>query len=84
VVFATNSKGRVIARKLIAISTDGKLLGFHDYTGLEDADANNTLLHMLHGYCGDFAHACHLELANDGEVQTLFAEDWYNDGYVEW
>jgi hypothetical protein len=35
-------------------------------------------------YVERFATACGLQLAGYGEVPKLFAEEWYDDGVVEW
>jgi hypothetical protein len=39
---------------------------------------------IVRHYCLRFAAACHLLLADQGTVPTLFAGHWYDDGAVPW
>jgi hypothetical protein len=82
VIFVADRAGEVIGRKLIAISTEGRLVGFHTYCKTEgEADA---VQRAVQAYAHEFAAACGLELADQGEVATLFAQGWYDDGAVAW
>ncbi len=84
VVYATDGAGRVVGRKLIGINTVGEMVGFHTYTSLSDDAANQALRAIFGRYLRDFASNCKLRLAESGEVATLLAEDWYDDGTVSW
>jgi hypothetical protein len=84
VIYATDGAGRVVGRKLIAISDEGKLVGFHTYSSLADTPARAALAAVFAHYAADFAARCGLELADQGQVQKLFAEAWYDDGIVPW
>ena len=84
VVFARDEKNRVVGRKLLGINADGKLIGFYTYTSLKDAEANQELRRTFARYCEIFAQKCHLEMASEGTVPRLFAEEWYDDGAVDW
>lgn len=78
------SSARVDGRQLIAISAEGKLVGFRVYTGLTDRRGDEALRKLFRRYVAAFAARCGLELADDGTVPTLFAESWYDDGIVPW
>ncbi len=84
VVYATDGAGRVVGRKLIGINNAGEMVGFHTYTSLSDDEANQALRAIFGRYGRDFASSCRLRLAESGEVATLLAEDWYDDGIVSW
>jgi hypothetical protein len=71
-----------VGRKLIGISKQGELVGFHTYSTLP-SDAAGPLRAIFHRYASDFADRCGLRLADEGEVPALFAA-WYDDGVVPW
>jgi hypothetical protein len=83
VVFARDAKGRAVGRQLLALSGDGKLLGFHVYVSLEGQNAAH-LRAAFGSYARDFAARCGLELGDKGEVERLFVSDWYDDGTIVW
>jgi hypothetical protein len=83
VVYATDGAGHVVARKLVAINAEGRLVGFHTYTTLGEAESSQ-LRAIFPRYLRDFAAHCGLGMADDGVVPTLFAEAWYDDGCVAW
>ncbi len=84
VLYARDAGGRVVGRKLVAISTQGKLIGFHNYASLPTQDGNRELRAIFTDYCTRFAQDCGLQMADEGEVDRLFTEDWYDDGAVSW
>jgi hypothetical protein len=84
VIFARDDKGRVVGRKLIGLNEDGKLIGFYTYTSLQDTEANQELRRCFTRYCEIFAERCGLEMAEEGTIPRLFAEQWYDDGVVRW
>jgi hypothetical protein len=84
VVYARDGLGRIVGRKLIGVTGEGTLIGFRTYTGLHDEDANAAVRAIMRHYCVRFAAACHLPLADQGTVPTLFASHWYDDGAVPW
>jgi hypothetical protein len=84
VIFARDDKGRVVGRKLIGLNEDGKLIGFYTYTSLQDAQANQELRRCFARYCEIFAGGCSFEMAEEGTIPRLFAEQWYDDGVVKW
>jgi hypothetical protein len=84
VIYAVDAAGRVVGRKLIAISEDWLLVGFSTYTALDKEESSAAVSRILQRYVERFAAACGLQLASYGEVPKLFAEEWYDDGVVEW
>jgi hypothetical protein len=84
VIFARDSTGRIVARKLLAINGEGALVGFYTYAGGPNEDSNAHLRSVMARYARDFASLCGLKLADTGEVPLLFAEQWYDDGIVSW
>jgi hypothetical protein len=84
VIYATDSQGVVVGRKLIGIDTEGGLVGFYTYTSLGDDAENAALRAIFRHYAVGFAARCGLALHDAGTVPRLFAEDWYDDGVVPW
>jgi len=84
VIYAYDGHGRVVGRKLIGIERTGRLVGFRTYTLLDDKENNARLRAVVRDYARRFAAAGRLELADKGEVPTLFASRWYDDGTVPW
>jgi hypothetical protein len=84
VLYARDAAGRVIGRKLVGVTTEGTLVGFHTYTSLAGEAENRAVRACVGRYLRDFAGRCALPLADSGTVPTLFAEDWYDDGAVAW
>lgn len=83
VIYARDHAGNIVGRKLIGISAEGALVGFHTYGSLTGED-NAALRAIFQAYAASFAGRCGLPLAEEGTVPTLFAESWYDDGTVEW
>ena len=73
-----------MGRKLIAISEEWKLIGFRTYSSLGDTTGNTALRAVFRRYAASFAARCGLELADQGKVERLFAEAWYDDGVAPW
>jgi hypothetical protein len=83
VLYARDRQGRVVGRKLIAISSEGNLLGFRTYASLA-GEAHNALCNVIDGHIRAFAQHCGLTLADSGEVASLLEERWYDDGEIAW
>ena len=69
----------IIARKLVCLNDDGKIVQFRTYSNRLDLDLNNCFANYLER----LSKATKAPLANDGNVSTILAEEWYNDGMVE-
>lgn len=83
VLYARDASGRVIARKLIGINAEGRLIGYSTYSTLS-GESGEAVRRLVRHYVGEFAQRCGLGLANEGTVPRLFAERWYDDGLREW
>jgi hypothetical protein len=84
VIYARDGKDRVIGRKLVAINDKGGLVGFRTYTSLDWDKGGKQLNGIFRRYATTFAELCHLEMQNEGNVPTLLAGHWYDDGIVNW
>ena len=84
VIYARDGKGTVVGRKLLGISEEGKLVGFHTYCALEDEGGGKVLRALFKRCASEFARRCGLELADEGTVPRLFAQRWYDDGAEPW
>ena len=77
---------RIVARQLIAVSSDFKLLGYRCYVNsyclgkqhLEQIQA------AVAAYCGRLAAQCGLQLADQGSPDEIGEHFWYDDGEHEW
>jgi hypothetical protein len=87
-LFAHDSGGRrqVVARQLIAVSTDFKLLGYRCYVGSRFLEKvyRQEIVAAMASYCGRLAAQCRLELTEEGEPLPTGDHDWYDDGACEW
>ncbi len=84
VLYATDGKGKVVGRKLIAITADMQMIGYYSYTNLPSIEANKAVKKLMLKYCGELASRAGMELADDGVVQLLCGSAWYDDGAVRW
>lgn len=84
VIYARDAAGRVVGRKLIGLTEEGKLLGYRTYASLPDGATTRALRRAILRYCLRFARDCGLELAESGSVPRLMAQDWYDDDCVPW
>jgi hypothetical protein len=79
-------KKQVIARKLLAISADFKLIGYSTYfRGGPTTEAMHKEIDIaINAYCGVLAARCGLELANEGAPEPIKDHFWYDDGLCVW
>jgi len=84
VIYARDMSGRVIGRKLLGIREDGCLLGFYTYASASTTETYDALQKIIDDYARNFAQRCNLTLAEDGDVPTLFCDNWYNAGTCPW
>lgn len=87
-MFGEDDAGRkhVIARQLIAISEDFKLLGYCCYVSSRCAGQENRqhVVNLMAAYCARLAARCGLELADEGTPISIRDYFWYDDGPREW
>jgi hypothetical protein len=77
---------QVVARQLIAISRDFKLLGYCCYMSWRHVDKamHPIVLDAIASYCGRLAAHCNLELADQGSPEQIADHFWYDDGERDW
>lgn len=87
-MFANDDAGRrqVVARQLIAVSSDFQLLGYNCYVNSRYAERvkHQDILNAMGSYCGRLAAQCGLDLVNQGSPQEIGDHFWYDDGACEW
>ncbi|HEY0137824.1 MAG TPA: hypothetical protein VGB85_27250, partial [Nannocystis sp.] len=83
VLYLRDPRGSVIARQLIAVSSDFGLLGYRLYCarGLEDRPAVTAAFQAL---CSDVAAAAGLPFTDGGAPETIHPGFWYDDGAESW
>ncbi len=82
VVYARDPSGRSLGRKLVALTSDFKLIGFGIYS--VDGPDRKELTQAIEEFCGAWAAGAGLTLANKGSPEDLGGRGWYNDGAVDW
>jgi len=77
---------RVVARQLIAVSSEFKLLRYRCYVNSRCADKVNRqeVETAMALYCGRLAAQCCLELADQGSPEAIGDHFWYDDGERGW
>jgi hypothetical protein len=87
-VFGAGRDGRrqVIARQLLAVSSEFQLLRYCCYVHAGDAEAGKRrqIMDAMAVFFGRLAAECGLELANQGTPRTIGDHFWYDDGECEW
>ncbi len=83
VLYARDGRGRIVARKLLAITSEGELAGFRTYCSLPPAEAE-IVVKLVRDYCVGFATACGLSRVETGVIPHLVALAWYDDGIEPW
>ena len=81
VVYLRDRKGRILARQLLAISSEWRLLGYRVYTSIGTSDG---LIDAFGAYARDLAQACEITRADAGTPETLNGCNWYDDGTWPW
>ncbi|MBX3148935.1 hypothetical protein KF728_02175 [Candidatus Obscuribacterales bacterium] len=84
VLYVLNSKGKVIARKLVAVNTNFELVGYRTYSRLQNLVKERTLFRIVDEYCETFAAACGMPLGDQGSVEHLVTSQWYDDSIRSW
>ena len=80
VVYAWRADGTPIARRLVGIRNDWKMVGYHLYAQESTEELNQAFAQ----YCGTWAAKAGLGLANSGAPAAISRRFWYNDGAIAW
>ncbi len=83
VLYLRDARGSVIARQLIAVSSDFGLLGYRLYCA-HKLDDRPEIAAAFQALCRELADACGLPLADDGEPEAIHPGFWYDDGCTSW
>jgi hypothetical protein len=77
---------RVVARQLIAVSREFKLVGYCCYvcSRIRGQAEREEVVTAMASYCGRLAARCHLELSDHGSPQAIGDHFWYDDGEGAW
>jgi len=79
VLYARTSRGAVAGRCLLALTGNGGLLAFHPYAHDTGAGFDD----MVRAFARDLAARMHTVIVPSGEVPTLLASRWYDDGPID-
>ena len=82
VIFAKDSKGTVIGRKLIGISKQYRLIGFETYVSLssQDKEVKKEISLLFDHFCNELAENANVQLSNHGKLEEINEGFWYFDG----
>ena len=87
-MFTRDDSGQrqVVARQLIAISSDFRLLGYRCYMSWRHAEKSkrDEGLAAMAAYCRRLGNDCGLELADQGTPEEIGDHFWYDDGECKW
>lgn len=78
VVYGKTASGRIIGRCLLTLSGQGAILTYHRYSH----DPSDRFSDAVDEFARRLAQAMNTHLATSGQVPTLVANDWYDDGAV--
>lgn len=76
VLYARDSRGKVMGRCLIAIGNMGGIVTFRPYCHLNEANFPEHVARFAHALAADMETV----VLNEDRVSELVAPDWYNDG----
>lgn len=80
VIYLRDRAGKILARKLIAVSTDATLIGYHLYATAKEHRAEVEL--AFGEMCAEISRDARLPLSSSGEPKQIHAGFWYDDGTV--
>jgi hypothetical protein len=86
VLLLKDDRGRVLGRKLVAVSRNLQLLGYHTYLDLAGWDGASweRAANLFSVYCASWARRCGLALADRGEPEVFAGHFWYDDEPEPW
>jgi hypothetical protein len=80
VLYLRERGGRIVARKLLAISDEDTLLGYNLYNAAAEHEA--PIAAAFQAMCAEIAAASRLPLASSGTAKQIHQGFWYDDGAV--
>lgn len=83
VLYVRDRSQRILARKLIAISRDMTMVGYHTYCNVPESQ-RDMLIDEIGRYCGRWARRANVRLSDEGVPEDLCDLFWYDDGEVAW
>ncbi|OQC13493.1 MAG: hypothetical protein BWX73_02298 [Lentisphaerae bacterium ADurb.Bin082] len=87
VVFALGTDGQVLARKLVCIGSDYKLIGYRTYVAGDEVITKvrrEGLVSTIDAFCGRWAQRAGLPLGFAGKPAKVSGLFWYDDGIRSW
>lgn len=84
VIYAYDRRGKVVARQLIGISTEWKLVGFAIYSNIDDKPAVAAVNQAFGRFARELSQDLAIELDDEGEIESLTTPYWYCDGIEAW
>jgi hypothetical protein len=79
VVYGKTDSGRILGRCLFALTDQGRILTYYRYSH----DPRDGFAAAVDEFARRLAQAMNTRLASAGQVSTLVARDWYDDGAVQ-
>lgn len=83
VVFAVDANGQVLARKLVCVNSDYKLIGYRVYIS-DNTDITSSrrkgIAQAINAFVIDFAEQTGMQPGDDGVPEELSGLFWYDDG----
>jgi hypothetical protein len=95
-IVVSDQSGKMIARKLLALTDDLGLVGYHLYSSLDGPESSSkteisessqkscTLEEHIYQFCMEWAKEIGASLIDEGTPRSLHGTQWYNDGEVAW
>ena len=83
VLYVRGSGGKVVARKLIAISKDLKIVGYNLYVSMR-GPGEREIRGAVDAMCRSLVAEVGAPLAGTGEPERIHEGFWYDDGTVPW
>lgn len=80
IAWIKDENDNILGRILMAITEDGKLVGFRAFANDPRIDINPAIKDFLNAYAQEIG----TEVANEGKVAELITFRWYNDGIRQW
>lgn len=81
VIYVRNEKGNIVARKLLAISRDLRLIGYQLYVSAR-GDVMEGIVDAVFELCSEISREVGAPLAAAGEPERIHGGFWYDDGAI--